>query len=173
MANLTATSAWSDVLQLETTHQAIGGAGGTMNLQAQSLINRTQYLADNKFNTADFLTTLKTNLNASGTAPVYACRAWVSFNGSTTTITINGSANVSSITDNGVGNYVVNFTTAMPDANYSVAATGDTSGSNGGRSLQYNSDLTPRTISSVALHHRQGNSASNVDAVNASVIIFR
>ena len=119
MANLTATSAWSDVLQLETTHQAIGGAGGTMNLQAQSLINRTQYLADNKFNTADFLTTLKTNLNASGSAPVYACRAWVNFNG-TGTVAIRGSGNVSSITDAGVGLYDVNLTTAMPDVNYNT-----------------------------------------------------
>ncbi len=129
MANLTATSAWSDVLQLETTHQAIGGAGGTMNLQAQSLINRTQYLADNKFNTADFLTTLKTNLNASGTAPVYAVRAWVNFNGKNTPTT-NASGNISSITDNGVGNYTLNFTTALPHANYSVSGSGryDTTG---------------------------------------------
>ena len=119
MANLTATSAWSDVLQLETTHQAIGGAGGTMNLQAQSLINRTQYLADNKFNTADFLTTLKTNLNASGSAPIYACRAWVNFNG-TGTVAIRASGNVSSITDAGVGLYDVNLTTAMPDVNYNT-----------------------------------------------------
>ena len=172
MANLTATSSFDAVLQLETTHQAIGGAGGTMNLQAQALLNRTQYLLD-QVNTKTTLTEVKSTLNVTGSAPMYVARAWVSFNGSTATITINGSANVSSITDNGIGNYVVNFTTAMPDANYSVAATGDTSGGNGGRSLQYNSDLTPRTISSVALHHRQGNSASNVDAVNASVIIFR
>ena len=45
------------------------------------------------------------------------CRAWVNFNGSGT-VAIRASFNVSSITDNGVGNYTVNFTTAMPDANY-------------------------------------------------------
>ena len=54
----------------------------------------------------------------SGTAPLYMCRAWVNFNG-TGTVAIRASGNVSSITDNGVGNYTVNFTTAMPDANYS------------------------------------------------------
>jgi hypothetical protein len=59
----------------------------------------------------------KTALNASGTAPIYACRAWVNFNG-TGTVAIRASGNVSSITDNGVGDYTVNFTTAMPDANY-------------------------------------------------------
>ena len=48
------------------------------------------------------------------------CKAWVNFNG-TGTVAIRGSGNVSSITDNGVGNYTVNFTTAMADANYSTA----------------------------------------------------
>ena len=55
----------------------------------------------------------------SGTAPLYMCRAWVNFNG-TGTVAIRGSGNVSSITDNGTGDYTVNFTTAMVDANYSV-----------------------------------------------------
>lgn len=58
----------------------------------------------------------------SGTAPIYACRAWVNFNG-TGTVAINASGNVSSITDVGTGDYTVNFTTSMPDANYSVVAT--------------------------------------------------
>ena len=60
-----------------------------------------------------------TLFNASGSAPVYAARAWVNFNG-TGTVAIRASGNVSSITDNGTGDYTVNFTTAMPDANYSV-----------------------------------------------------
>ena len=55
----------------------------------------------------------------SGTAPLYMCRAWVNFNG-TGTVAIRASGNVSSITDTGVGGYTVNFTTAMPDANYAV-----------------------------------------------------
>jgi hypothetical protein len=57
--------------------------------------------------------------NASGSAPLYACRAWVSFNGQGT-VAILGSGNVSSITDNGTGNYTINFTTALPDANYAI-----------------------------------------------------
>jgi hypothetical protein len=55
----------------------------------------------------------------SGSAPSYTCRAWVNFNG-TGTVAIRASGNVTSITDNGTGDYTVNFTTAMPDANYSV-----------------------------------------------------
>ena len=54
---------------------------------------------------------------ASGSAPSYSARAWVNFNG-TGTVAIRGSGNVSSITDNGTGYYTMNFTTAMPDANY-------------------------------------------------------
>lgn len=65
---------------------------------------------------------LRSALNASGSAPVFACRAWVNFNG-TGTVAIRGSGNVSSITDNGTGNYTVNFATAMPDTNYAVVCT--------------------------------------------------
>lgn len=50
-------------------------------------------------------------------ATAYGCRAWVNFNG-TGTVAIRASGNVTSITDNGVGDYTVNFTNAMPDANY-------------------------------------------------------
>jgi hypothetical protein len=50
-------------------------------------------------------------------ATVGVCRAWVNFNG-TGTVAIRASFNVSSITDNGTGDYTVNFTTAISDANY-------------------------------------------------------
>ena len=53
----------------------------------------------------------------SGTAPLYFARAWVNFNG-TGTVAIRASGNVSSITDNGTGDYTVNFTTAMSDTSY-------------------------------------------------------
>jgi hypothetical protein len=49
----------------------------------------------------------------------YFCRAWVNFNG-TGTVAIRASGNISSITDNGTGDYTINFTTALPDGNYSV-----------------------------------------------------
>lgn len=62
---------------------------------------------------------LKTALNAAGNAPVFACRAWVNFNGSGT-VAIRASGNVSSITDNGVGDYTINFAVALPDADYAI-----------------------------------------------------
>ena len=52
-------------------------------------------------------------------ATAYGCRAWVNFNGQGT-VSIRASGNVSSITDLGTGSYTLNFSTSMPDANYSV-----------------------------------------------------
>ena len=61
---------------------------------------------------------LSFNSGYGSSAVAYGCRAWVNFNG-TGTVAIRASGNVSSITDNGTGDYTVNFTTAMPDINYS------------------------------------------------------
>jgi len=95
-------------------------------------IAATQTLT-NKTLTSPTLTTPNVNSaqvdTVSGTAPLYFCRAWVNFNG-TGTVAIRGSGNVSSISDGGTGNYTVNFTTSMPDANYganiSIKLTTDT-----------------------------------------------
>ena len=63
---------------------------------------------------------LQFNSGYGSVATAYGCRAWVNFNG-TGTVAIRASGNVSSITDIGVGDYTVNFTNAMPDANYAFA----------------------------------------------------
>ena len=80
------------------------------------------------------MSTLKVNAiqNTSGVEQ-YLCKAWVNFNG-TGTVAIRASGNVSSITDRGTGKYTVNFTTAMPDANYSSQGNGQKSdgGDDGG-----------------------------------------
>lgn len=61
------------------------------------------------------------------TAGGNAVKAWVNFNG-TGTVAIRAAFNVSSITDNGTGDYTVNFTTALPDANYTANASAQVSG---------------------------------------------
>ena len=63
---------------------------------------------------------LRTTVTGTTMMDDYGCRAWVNFNGSGT-VAIRASGNVSSITDNGVGDYTMNFSTAMPDANYSIS----------------------------------------------------
>lgn len=62
----------------------------------------------------------KFNSGYGSVATAYGCRAWVNFNG-TGTVAIRASGNVTSITDNGTGDYTVNFTTAMPDASYAYS----------------------------------------------------
>ena len=66
------------------------------------------------------MSTVKFNTwqNTDGTEN-YKCRAWVKLDGRGT-VSIDGSGNVSSITDNGTGNYTANFATALPDANYAT-----------------------------------------------------
>jgi len=85
-----------------------------------------------KTNTIQHLTSgfnnIVTHTDGAGTVNAAHCRAWVSFNG-TGTIAINAQFNVTSITDNGVGDYAVNFTNAMSDANYCAVASCNSLGS--------------------------------------------
>jgi hypothetical protein len=65
-------------------------------------------------------TQIATTAFVTAAIPTNNVKAWVNFNG-TGTVAIRASMNVSSITDNGTGDYTVNFTTAMTDANYAAA----------------------------------------------------
>jgi len=109
-------SASSYTATLPTATTTLVGTDAT-----QTLTNKT--LTTPNIDSAQFAT-------VSGTAPIYPCRAWVNFNG-TGTVAIRASGNVSSIGDNGTGDYTINFTTAMPDVNYFIAGSTqiDTSGS--------------------------------------------
>jgi len=118
---------------------------------------------------------LQFNSGYGSVTTAYGCRAWVNFNG-TGTVAIRASGNVSSITDNGVGQYTVNFTTAMPDANYNVtgscgtdsgvSALWITNGSNVG-SRTYNNTTTTCIIQSAFA------TSSLADAVAVNVAVFR
>ena len=78
-------------------------------------------ITDAELNLSANASNIKTALNASGDSPVYACRAWVNWDGITGSgNTIRASGNVSSVTRNGTGDYTVNFATAMPSSNYSM-----------------------------------------------------
>jgi len=68
----------------------------------------------------------------SGTAPIYMCRAWVNYNGQSSAA-IRGSGNISSITINATSDWTLNFTTAMPDANYVAVFGSDAIGNNDAR----------------------------------------
>ena len=77
------------------------------------------------------------------------CRAWVNFNGTTNVggfCTIRASFNVTSVADNGTGTYTVNFTNALPDADYSVVATTNRTSAVNGTILNIDSGTTPTTL---------------------------
>jgi hypothetical protein len=138
---------------------------GTLTISAPNTnVDRVLDLPDSAGTIATAESTLA-QFNASGSAPVYACRAWVNFDGTTTPPTIRASGNVSSVTRNGTGDYTVNLTTAMPDANFSIAVTS--------RILALDlSDSTARTTTSfrIVTADLSGNS-TNYSFVN--VAIFR
>lgn len=91
-----------------------------------SVWQRVEGGADGNFENLSF------NAGFGSVAPAYGCRAWCLFNG-TGTPAITASANISSITDNGTGSYYLNFTNAMPNGNFAVAAISDGFGvANGG-----------------------------------------
>lgn len=100
-------------------------------------------------------------------------KAWVNFNG-TGTVAIRASLNVSSITDNGTGDYTVNFTNAMPDANYSVnGAVGYGSGTSAStaRWLTISSNTVP-TASTCRVSTAYANGGID-DCLNVCASFFR
>ena len=115
------------------------------------------------------MSTLKVSTlqNLSGTE-VYTCKAWVNFNG-TGTVAIRASGNVSSITDGGTGDYTVNFTTAMPDANYAVNVTTDNDSGGGNTAGIY---ISAPTTSSTRVGTKTAG-ASLIDKSFVFVSIFR
>lgn len=139
----------------------------------------TQAEAEGKTDNTKAMTALRTEqaiasrFNATGSAPFYACRAWVNFNG--TANVIRASGNVSFITDHGTGEYTVNFATAMQDANYAVVATAQRNSGGAGdeiiASLKEGATQT-QTALGVRLNHNDA-SGNNIDPVVCTVAIFR
>jgi len=112
---------------------------------------------------------LSFNSGYGSTATAYGCRAWVNFNG-TGTVAIRASGNVSSITDNGTGEYTVNITTAMPDANYAVA--GEGGGTPGQASIALADQIVARTTGAFRVYSFT-TGGSLIDAAQINLAVFR
>lgn len=111
--------------------------------------------------------------NTSGTEIGTLCRAWVNFNG-TGTVAIRASFNVSSITDNGVGDYTVNFTTAMTDANFSVVVANEYSNTRGDAASNHNIYIAAYAASTTSANIQTFTSTPGyADVQTVSVAIFR
>ena len=126
---------------------------------------------------------LDTLSNKAGTASVPSdtivsgtAKAWVNFDG-TGTVAIRRAFNVSSITDNGTGDYTLNFTNATTDANYSIIVTGDQTTTSGGSGAQYmlgvarNGTMTTSAVQIYSKYCRPDNSGY-YDNASIFVAIF-
>jgi uncharacterized protein (AIM24 family) len=108
-----------------------------------------------------------TTLASAGQASV---RAWVNFDG-TGTVAIRAAYNVTSITDNATGQYTVNFTTALPDANYSTQLTNGFLGS--GEDWVFMAEFTGKSTTSLPFRVLNYLATVYVDSSSLNVAIFR
>lgn len=114
---------------------------------------------------------------ASGSAPSYSARAWVFFAVSGGTPSIQASGNISSITDNGAGDFTFNFATSMPDANYSFVGLGTAGGANYQIAGGSQGNGTVRNTGSLRTPFGYVSSLSGAlftqDPASASIVVFR
>lgn len=151
-------------------------SAGTANFTPGEITVSTQSTSDNSqkaASTAYVNNKIPSMLNASGSAPMYAARAWVNFNG-TGTVSIRASGNVNAITDNGVGVFTINFSTALQDTNYSyVAGSRHINDSTSGNAPMLYAFLSQtKTTSALQL---QSYTASQVpqDSPECNVVVYR
>jgi len=119
--------------------------------------------------TAYTRTAIPNVLNASGVAPMFACRAWINFNGTGGTVIL-ANGNVSSIADHAVGDYTINFTIKMLEANYCI--TGSTQRGTSGGAGDFGVRNNSITRESVGVVTADGTGVLE-DASTVSVAIFR
>jgi hypothetical protein len=108
-----------------------------------------------------------TTLASAGQASV---RAWVNFNG-TGTVAIRAAYNVASITDDATGIYTLNFTTALPDADYAVVSM-SSSLTGAAPVTMHQFRGTPATASSVKIY-ADVPGVGQVDSPNIYAAVFR
>lgn len=134
-------------------------------------------LVDTKLTTTGTITSAEKLTTATGSAPSYSARAWVNFDATTSLITIKGQGNVASITDNGVGDYTINFTTPMPNANYAVSLGGIGSLSSKGvlviKSIGHSDPPTTKTAGALRVISVIIDGTTLYDAADASVVIYQ
>jgi hypothetical protein len=107
---------------------------------------------------------MREGFSASGTAPVYACRAWVTWTGSTGSI--RASQNVSSVSRTSTGQYTVNFTTAMNNTNYSGVTGGSLVSNNTGFAI---TEGATRSTTQLSVRTWSGSAAADWETICLAV----
>lgn len=117
---------------------------------------------------------LRMNSGYGSVAPAFGCRAWVNFNGMGT-VERRASGNVSSITDNGVGNYTVNFINPMPDTDYAFCSTVSGVAPNGVPAYAGQDSSSIKTTSSlqILVAYNGGGGPVPADVAQVNVTIHR
>jgi hypothetical protein len=142
-----------------------GDNSGSLQLQNSGVTELT--VASTGVTVAD---NLLFNSGYGSAAVAYGCRAWVNFDG-TGTPAIRASGNVSSITDNGTGDYTVNFTTAMPDVNYAGLVTAGDYNANGRSAGGYTN--ATRLAGSYRVYTTNASQNAVLDCDTVYVAVFR
>jgi hypothetical protein len=158
----------------DTVYQHISASSNTLNFQQYySAAWRTAAQISGNA-AADF----KFNSGFGSAATAYGCRAWVNFNGTTNTAgfcTIRASGGVTSVADNGTGDYTINFSFTMPDANYAVVGTAKIVGGAGGQSIRIHNDAytTSVTTSAVKVQVTNSGNSAMADSEMVNIAVFR
>lgn len=164
-------SAWQATLRVYIGEATTSGGSVT----AVRSYGYQSFGADGDTNKAD--AAVRQALNAAGLPPLFACRAWANFNG-TGAVAIRESGNVSSITDNGVSDYTMNFITAMPDENYALGGMAklDSSGAFVSSAVALQRVAAATSVSSCRIgagYPSGGGGTAVVDHVLVSAFVFR
>jgi len=145
-------------------------SSGTLNIQsAGSTVLALTSSGTTVTGTGSYSGNLSFNSGYGSAAVAYGCRAWVNFNG-TGTVAISASGNVTSITDNGTGTYTVNFTTVMPDANYSYSHAYSNE-ANVQHAIGFLNSMSTSQLS--VSHYNAANSANTADKSFVLIAVFR
>jgi hypothetical protein len=121
----------------------IGASGDTITIPSGATTTLTDGVS------GDF----KMNSGFGSVTTVYGCRAWVNFDG-TGTLAIRDSGNVSSVTDNGTGSYTPNFSTNMPDVNFTAITNAGPVISTPAKQFNFCSCNAPAAVGSINITNR-------------------
>jgi hypothetical protein len=130
------------------------------------LSSKTVTLPDSNIGTSKIanaaVTAAKLDGAQTGSAPIYGCRAWVNFDGTRNeadtgastdgaNVKIRASGNVASVLRNSAGDYTINLTTAMPNANYAVMGVAGRVGASGVGTVRFPDSIDPLTTSTARI----------------------
>jgi len=166
-----------------TVNTVLGVSAGNVGLLGTTTNQDLLFYANNaeraRITTAGLL---QFNSGYGSVATAFGCRAWINFDGTlvtnpASTTGIRGSGNVSSVLDNGTGDYTINFTNAMPDGNYAAVGLSKEYDNTTGTTL--NLYLGKQTVANtlnanfVRVFSGTGGSGTATDGVAITVAVFR